>query len=86
MDIKKTNRRKDNVVAYGEVTGHKHQLDDAEVYETNIEDATFVSVKGEGSNVNHEEHDTFVLPTGDFVTGIVREKNHVQDTIERVRD
>jgi hypothetical protein len=75
-------KRENGVVAYGEVTGHKHALADlttAEVLE--IGDGLFVHVSEEGLSIEgdpgatfvHEEHGPISLPPGDYRIQIQRE-------------
>lgn len=74
-------KRTNATVAYGEVTGHSHQVavEDrvaAEVYE--IGDALFLSVSEGGVSIGgarlvHEEHGTIVLPAGNYAVTIQRE-------------
>jgi len=74
-------KRADATVAYGEVTGHRHQLavadrDHAEVLD--IGDGLFVHVSDSGLRLGgadfvHEEHATVTLPVGDYEVIIQRE-------------
>lgn len=63
------------VMAYGEVTGHAHALEevqDIELYEK--DGRTFVRVlNGSGTPLTHEEHSTVHLPKGDYERIIQRE-------------
>lgn len=63
------------IMAYGEVTGHAHaieQIQDIELYEK--DGRTFVRViNGDGTPMTHEEHGTVHLPKGDFERVIQRE-------------
>jgi hypothetical protein len=74
--------RENATVAYGEVTGHSHQLatedrDVAEVYE--IGDGLYVHVSCGGIRIEgaatfvHEEHGDISLPPGDYEVVIQRE-------------
>lgn len=68
-------KRENGVVAYGEVTGHSHQLQledrvESEVLE--IENRLYVRVKGSATFV-HEEHAPTVLPAGAYEVVIQRE-------------
>ena len=77
---------KDNILAYGEVTGHHHRLDrNAQVL---IEDGTqFVVVDAvEGSVLQHEEHKPITLPKGAFKVTIQREYDIVRDETRKVMD
>jgi hypothetical protein len=62
------------ILAYGEVTGHAHRVEDlthAEVLE--IGDGLFLRVAPAGVRVIHEEHAPVSLPAGDYEIEIQRE-------------
>ncbi|HRK00997.1 MAG TPA: hypothetical protein PL089_15410 [Ignavibacteria bacterium] len=62
---------KEKILAYGEVTGHKHVLKgELEIIEN--QDGCFVRVKND-SVVTHEEHDTINIPPGEYEIRIQRE-------------
>ncbi len=77
--IPKDARRKEltgrAVMAYGEVTGHAHaleQIDDIELYE--MAGRVFVRVvSAAGTPLTHEEHGTIVLPKGTYERIVQRE-------------
>lgn len=56
--------RQDGVLAFGEATGHSHQVEGGQVLET--EDGSRYAIVGEESEaqVTHEEHDTIELDAG----------------------
>lgn len=62
--------KEDKIVAYGEVTGHKHQLIGGELYEN--EGVMYLKADAETSIV-HEEHGTIKLPKGNYEIIIQRE-------------
>lgn len=74
-------KRENATVAYGEVTGHSHQLAiaDREVAEVlEIGEGLYVHVSAdgiriEGATVVHEEHGPINLPAGDYAVTIQRE-------------
>jgi len=71
---KKVLTRANGVLAYGEVTGHSHQVDDltrAEVLE--IDDRLYLHVGEEGVRVVHNEHAPLSLPAGNYEVTIQRE-------------
>ena len=78
--------RANGVVAYGEVTGHKHAVADlaaAEVLE--ISDSIFVRVSDQGGvSIVHDEHAPILLPRGDYAVTIQRE--YTPDAIRNVLD
>lgn len=59
--------RPNNVVAYGEQTGHAHIAEglEVDVYDEPISDIVWI-VAGEEVRVEHDEHDTLVLPQGTY--------------------
>ena len=87
------------VLAFGEVTGHKHQiqmkemLDKAEVtlhmgYNNKAgEDVPngFV-IQNENVILTHEEHDPLELPPGKYIVKIVQEFNHITRRAQNVAD
>ena len=87
------------ILAFGEVTGHKHQihmkdmLDKAEVtlhmgYNrkagVNVPDA--FEVREETVTITHEEHDPLELPPGKYIVKIVQEFNHITRRAQNVAD
>lgn len=67
-------KRENGVIAYGEVTGHKHalaDLDQAEVLECG--EGLFVHVGENGVSIRHDEHGPIELPAGDYQITIQRE-------------
>ena len=62
------------VLAYGEVTGHAHAIDDAtaHLYATATDDRLLV-IDGVTAALSHEEHATIVLPHGAYVVRRQRE-------------
>ena len=87
------------ILAFGEVTGHKHQihmkemLDKAEVtlhmgYNGKAgEDVPSGFVVCEESVIlTHEEHDPLELPPGKYIVKIVQEFNHITRRAQNVAD
>ena len=87
------------ILAFGEVTGHKHQihmkdmLDKAEVtlhmgYNrkagVNVPDA--FEVREETVTLTHEEHAPLDLPPGKYMVKIVQEFNHITRRAQNVAD
>lgn len=67
------------VLAHGEVTGHKHRLDDPGVCllrKEGISDRVLTVM--ETSWLRHEEHDTIELPPGKFVVRIQKEYSETE--------
>ena len=87
------------VLAFGEVTGHKHQihmkdmLDKAEVtlhmgYNGKVGEDTpnGFEVCEESVILTHEEHDPLELPPGKYIVKIVQEFNHITRRAQNVAD
>src|SRR3989304_3176347 len=60
------------ILAYGEITGHKHQISKgmAELFESGS--TKYLRVLSETVELIHEEHKTIVLPKGDYEFKIQR--------------
>ena len=60
-------------LAEGEVTGHKHRIEQgqAELYEQNS--TLYLCVNSESALLNHEEHQTISIPQGILMVRIQRE-------------
>jgi len=73
-------------LAVGEATGHHHTITkgDAELY--NYEGTLFLRVNSEEAELTHQEHDTVVLPKGDYKIGIVKEYDHFAEEARNVAD
>ena len=83
LDMRK--KREDNIIAEGEATGHAHRLNgkDAAVFDT----GQGVDIEcPNGGVVVHEEHHTIAMPPGKYMTGTVREVDHVTDEVRAVAD
>ena len=78
----KTKRAKDKIIAYGEVTGHKH------VAEGNcaVLDAGTEKIAKAGGNwrLVHDEHNTILLPDG--IYSISRQQEYSPEEIRVVAD
>ena len=87
------------IVAFGEVTGHTHQVNMANMLKeagvtlhmgynrkagTDVPDG-FV-VQNEGVILTHEEHDPLELPPGKYIVRIVREFDHISGRSQNVAD
>ena len=72
-------------LAEGEATGHHHTITkgDAELYEEN---GTFYLHVETEATLTHQEHDTVVLPKGDYVVRKVREFDHFKEEARDVAD
>jgi len=63
------------VLAEGEATGHKHQVEAEDVLLFMHEDTLYMRVPS-GTRVVHEEHSALDIPPGDYLVGKVREYDH----------
>ncbi|SRR5579885_509108 len=74
---------KDNVLAYGEVTGHSHTLvaepGAAELF--TVGEGMYLAVSEEGVSLRHQEHAQLTIPRGDYSVTIKRE--YAGENIER---
>ena len=69
-----TQQRLTGILAYGEVTGHAHKVEDlakAEVLE--VGGGLYLRVGEEGVRIVHEEHAPISLPPGNYQVEIQRE-------------
>jgi hypothetical protein len=74
------------VLAYGEVTGHAHAIDDslAELFEEKDGQIYLRVDAGAGVELRHEEHATITLPPG--VYRVTRQREYAPDAIRNVAD
>jgi hypothetical protein len=68
----KTKKKNDNILAYGEVTGHSHQivspaLSELEMVTDEVSGDIFVKSLREEIKVGHDEHTTITLPANEWV-------------------
>ena len=65
------------ILAYGEVTGHKHEviptLDIGTIGIAEIDGETYLRIVGTDAHLVHEEHHKIELPPGDYKVIIQRE-------------
>jgi hypothetical protein len=70
----KASKRENGILAYGEVTGHAHKVEDLEKAEVlEIENGTFLRVGNEGVRIVHDEHAPITLDPGNYEVTIQRE-------------
>jgi hypothetical protein len=75
------------VLAYGEVTGHCHQLTEAsDGLLVEVEGVLFLRVGAGGAEIVHEEHKPITVPPGEYVVGRVQEYDHFSEEARQVRD
>jgi len=85
--------RKDGklIIAEGEVSGHIHSVESefAELFDSeslSMDVEKFLKVeKGKSVEVTHQEHDTVILPPGDYAISRVREMHYDLDTFRANR-
>jgi hypothetical protein len=74
LPTQKAAPRANGVLAYGEVTGHAHKVEDlarAEVLEVGT--GLYMRVSDEGVRIVHEEHAPITLPGGNYAIEIQKE-------------
>lgn len=78
--------KKDNIVAYGEVTGHSHRFSSTDqiVYQT-LAGQLFAKVKKQTSLI-HEEHNTLEIDPGIYKVGAEREFDYFENELRGVVD
>lgn len=85
LPTQKAAPRPNGILAYGEVTGHAHKVEDlacAEVLE--IGGGLYVHVGDEGVRIVHDEHAPISLPPGNYEVEIQRE--YTPEAIRNVAD
>jgi hypothetical protein len=73
-------------LAQGESSGHHHTITkgEAELYEH--EGTLFLRVNSAEAILTHQEHNTIVIPKGDYEIGIVKEFDHLSEEVKNVKD
>jgi hypothetical protein len=70
------------VLAYGEVTGHRHAIADSHAELLALPDQEierrFLRIVGAQARLRHEEHDTITVPPGSYQ--VVRQREYVPPT------
>jgi hypothetical protein len=89
-----TPRPRDNgraILAYGEVTGHAHAIDDTETEpavalfdDPNATDGSFFMRVESDTGVVHEEHGRIDLPAGEY--RVTRQREYTPEAIRNVAD
>jgi hypothetical protein len=73
------------VLAYGEATGHAHEVADAGALLLAEREELFLRVSAVGGvALTHQEHDTIVLPPGEYQ--VVRQREYAPEAPRRVAD
>ncbi len=77
---------KDKVLAYGEATGHSHRFEDNSVVtRLSFDDKLYLQV-GMPSTIIHEEHDSIIVPVGEYEQIQEREYDPFIESIRAVVD
>ena len=86
------------VVAFGEVTGHKHQFNMNDQLPNSIvktfgsqrqngfDIPEFVKITGSPATITHEEHNPLTIPEGTYTVNIVNEWDHISGIRRTVAD
>jgi hypothetical protein len=73
------------VLAYGEVTGHRHAIAESHAELLALPDQEierrFLRIVGAAARLRHEEHDTITVPPGSYQ--VVRQREYVPPTPSR---
>jgi hypothetical protein len=78
-------RRSDVILAYGEITGHSHQIEfpaTAELWELNGQ--LYLKVVADSARVIHEEHQSITLPRGIYC--VWKQREYTPEQIRPVYD
>lgn len=80
-----TTKRASGILAFGEVTGHCHKLDNLEAAEV-LEVGTdmYLRVSDEGVRIVHDEHSAIALSAGNYE--VVRQREYSPEAIRNVAD
>lgn len=76
---------KDTILAWGESTGHKHQVFGEGVQLYMFQGQIYLHALGT-VKVTHVEHETLDIPAGIYYIEIVREYNHFAEEARQVTD
>lgn len=74
------------VLAHGEVTGHAHTIkaEGAALFRDPKLMAIFMTVSGDAVSLEHDEHDTIVVPPGNYQ--VIRQREYSPEAIRNVAD
>jgi len=80
-----TTRRESGILAFGEVTGHCHKVDNLELAEVlEVGGDLYLRVSEDGVRIVHDEHSAIALPAGNYEVTIQRE--YSPEAIRNVAD
>lgn len=83
---KDAKKRESRILAFGEVTGHKHQVIEEDAVVLVREDGSMYLSAPSGATITHEEHAPVTLPQGDYEVTIDREFDYSQHMQRNVVD
>jgi len=78
--------REDGILAYGEKTGHKHQLEDTNIKIYESENHMFFVEVEKPVKLKHDEHKEILINPGIWEFGQVREKDWLNNMVRPVID
>ena len=78
--------QKNNIIAYGEMTGHTHQLTEGRVYNDSKKKEKYVEIVGRPTPIIHEEHKPIVLEPGKYKVTRQREYKPAKRRAQAVVD
>lgn len=74
------------ILAYGEVTGHAHRIENEAGTEVVRILGKLYLVAKEEARLRHEEHRPVIIPPGVYEVNIVRETDHLEGVVRQVAD
>lgn len=74
------------ILAYGEVTGHKHKLEDTNIKTFKDKDGNIYFQVEESVKLKHEEHNMLTIEPGIYKSWILKEKDWVSGMVRKVID
>ena len=77
---KEITKRKTTIILYGEVTGHKHQLTDGDIFDG--KDGLIYLLLSEAAKIVHEEHKPIVLKKGKYA--VIRQREYQNKDMVRL--
>lgn len=73
-DRKVTGKKRETpILAYGEVTGHSHQITSGQACVFEFDEKTYLNVISDVATLSHEEHEAYELLKGTYEITIQRE-------------
>lgn len=72
------------ILAYGEVTGHHHAIEDPQVELYTDKDGNLWLQTGKDVELTHQEHNTVAVPPGNY--RVVKQKEYTPQAIRNVAD